>query len=133
MSMKTTLGLATLAVIALLVAGIAYWALRENPQLVAPSGSAGAPPVAPQPTAPPAPPASQSASTAPPSQATGAGLALRPAAPSSPAVIAQSNHPAASPARIASHTLNLTGKRSARAATSAVPSNTCCPDDNAAC
>ena len=30
MSMKTKLGLAALAVVALLVAGIAYWALREK-------------------------------------------------------------------------------------------------------
>jgi hypothetical protein len=97
MSMKTTLGIATLAVIAFLVAGTAYWALRENPQLVAPSGSAGAPPVAPEPPAPPAPPASQSASTAPQSQAT-APLTPAPAAPSSPAAIAQSNQPAASTA-----------------------------------
>jgi hypothetical protein len=111
MSMKTNLGLAALAVVALLVAGIAYWALRENSQLVAPSGS-----VAPQGTAPPAAPASQSASTAPPSQATAppapdsqsastapqsqatAPLAPAPAAPSSPAVIAQSNQLAASTA-----------------------------------
>ena len=96
MSMKTNLGLAALALVALLVAGIAYWALRENSQLGAPSGSAGAPPVAPQATAPPAPPASQSASTAPQSQATAPSAA--PAAPSSPAVIAQSNQPGASPA-----------------------------------
>jgi Putative peptidoglycan binding domain len=127
MSMKTNLGLAALALVAILVAGIAYWALRENTQLGAPSGSAGAPPVAPQATAPPAPPASstapqtqatapsaapvapqatappappasQSASTAPQSQAT-APSAPAPAAPSSPPVIAQSNQPAASPAK----------------------------------
>ena len=96
MGMKTNLGFAAFALVALLVAGIAYWALRENSQLGAPSGSAGAPPVAPQATAPPAPPASQSASTAPQSQAT-APSAPAPAAPSSPAVIAQSNQPAASP------------------------------------
>ena len=106
MRMKTTLGSATLAVMALLVAGIAYWALRENPQLVAPSDSAGAPPVAPQPTAPPAPPGSQSTSTTPTSQATAppapasqsASTAPAPEGPSSPAVITQPNQPAASPA-----------------------------------
>jgi hypothetical protein len=98
MSMKTNLGVAALALVALLVAGIAYWALSENTQLGAPSGSAGAPPVVPQATAPPAPPASQSASTAPQSQAT-APSEPAPAAPSSPPVIAQSNRPAASPAK----------------------------------
>ena len=114
MSMKTKLGLAALAVVALLVAGIAYWTLRESS---GPSDSAGAPPVAPQTTAPAAPPASQSASTAPQSQATAppapasqapstappqsqasTPLAAAPAAPSSPAAIAQSNQPPASPA-----------------------------------
>ena len=126
MSMKTTLGIATLAVIAFLVAGIAYWALRENLQLVAPSGSAGAPPVAPEAPAPPAPPASQSASPAPQSQAT---------APLAPA---PSSDRTVQPTRgidcpIASGTPKLTGKRRARATTSAAPSTAGCPDDKAAC
>jgi hypothetical protein len=63
MSTKTNLGFAAFALLAFLVAGTAYWGLRESSPLGAPSGSDGAP-------APPAPPASQSASTAPQSEAT---------------------------------------------------------------
>ena len=61
------LGFAIFALIALLVFGIAYW-MDSQPGV--PSGSVGAPPVAPQSIAPPATQASQSASTAPQSQAT---------------------------------------------------------------
>jgi hypothetical protein len=97
MGMKINLGLAAFAVAALLMGGTAYWAFRENSQLVARSGSAGAPPALPKASASPAPPASQSASTAPPSQ-TMAPPAPAPVAPSNPTVIAQSNQPPASPA-----------------------------------
>jgi hypothetical protein len=107
MSMKKNLKPAAFALLALSVAGVAYWALRENSQLGAPSGSAGAPPQA---TAPPAPPASQSASAPPQSQSTAPSAAPAPSAPlqsqatapsapapaRSPAVLAQPNHPAAS-------------------------------------
>jgi hypothetical protein len=44
MSMKTSLSLGALAVVALLVAGIASWAFHEDSQPAAPSRSAGAPP-----------------------------------------------------------------------------------------
>jgi peptidoglycan hydrolase-like protein with peptidoglycan-binding domain len=69
MSAKTSLrltalrlGLAALAMAAVLAAGIAYWRFHENPQHGA--LSAGAPTVAPQATTPPRPPVSRSASTA---------------------------------------------------------------------
>ena len=85
MSMKTSLSWGALVVVAFLVPGIAYWAFHERSQPAALSGSAGAPPAAPQASAPPAAP---QASAPPP-----------PPAPSpTPPAIAQSNEPAASPA-----------------------------------
>ena len=57
MSMKTSLSLGALAVVALLVPGIAYWAFHERSQPAAPPDSGGAPPAAPQASAPPPPPA----------------------------------------------------------------------------
>ena len=86
MSMKTSLSLGALVVVALLVPGIAYWAFHERSQLAPPSGSAGAPSAAPQP------------STAPQASAPPPPPAPPPAPSSTPPAIAQSNQPAASPA-----------------------------------
>jgi len=61
MRMKTKLSLGGLLVGALLVAGLSYWAIGENPQPVVPKGSAGAP-LPPKVSAPTAPPASTAAS-----------------------------------------------------------------------
>jgi hypothetical protein len=74
MNMKTSLGLGALVIVALSIAGIAYWIFGENSQPV-PSGSAGAPPVALQASTPPSPPPS----------------------PSTPPATAQSNQPTPSP------------------------------------
>ena len=90
MGLKTSLT-SGLAVVALLVAGMAYWTFHESSQTVAPSGLPGAPPPAPQASVPPLAPAPQ-ASAPPPAPAP----PLRPSSP--PPVSAQSNQPAASPA-----------------------------------
>jgi hypothetical protein len=96
MNMKTIFGLGAFVIVALLVAGIAYWIFGENSP--APSESTGAPPAAPQAIAPPGSPASPSSSTtSPPSQAA-APSTPPPGAPSSPPATAQSNQSAASPA-----------------------------------
>jgi peptidoglycan hydrolase-like protein with peptidoglycan-binding domain len=76
MNKKTIFGLGAFVIVALLVAGIAYWVFGENWQPTAPPDSAGAPPAAPQVSTPPAPPPS----------------------PSTPPATVQSNQPTASPA-----------------------------------
>jgi hypothetical protein len=109
--MKTSLTLGVLAVVALLVPGIAYWKLHENSEPDAPSSSTGAP--APQTSTPPPAPAPPASAAPPPAPAPQASAprpapapqasappptpAPRPAASSTPPVIAQSNQPAASP------------------------------------
>ena len=144
MSMKTKLGLAALAVVALLVAGIAYWALRENslgpvrfgrraPGCSAGHCSACAPGLsisfdgATEPSHGAARSGFSSTFDGATTESSLDAASAAPAAPSSPAAIAQSNQPPASPATPP----HPTGKRRTRAATASP--NTRSPDDNAAC
>lgn len=124
MGMKTSLTLGSLAVAALLVAGIAYWEFHESSHTAALSGTTGAIPAAPHASTPPPAPAPQASApppapapqaSTPPSASAPEGSAPPPApslqasapppapAPalrpsSTPPVSAQSNEPAASPA-----------------------------------
>ncbi|WP_442865085.1 peptidoglycan-binding domain-containing protein [Bosea sp. NBC_00550] len=114
MGLKTSLT-SGLAVVALLVAGMAYWTFHESSQTVAPSGLPGAPPPAPQASVPPLAPAPQ-ASAPPPAPAP----PLRPSSP--PPVSAQSNQPAAFPATSPSPTATAERGQAATIPSSAAPS-----------
>jgi hypothetical protein len=102
MSMKTNLGLAGV-VVAVLVAGVAFWELREDSHPGVPASSAVAPPVTPQPSASPRPAASEApqrqatAAPSPPAPAASASPEAPQGAAASPAGIAQSNQPPPSP------------------------------------
>ena len=113
MSMKTRLSFGALVVVALLVAGLAYWAFHERSQPAPSSGSAGAPPVASQASAPPAPPLAIPQASAPPPPP-----APR---PSTPPAIAQSNQPAASPACHAAKRTRGSGARAGNSASLGSP------------
>lgn len=115
MGMKTSLTLGSLAVAALLVAGIAYWEFHESSHTAALSGTTGAIPAAPHASTPPPAPAPQ-ASAPPPAPAP----PLRPSSP--PPVSAQSNQPAAFPATSPSPTATAERGQAATIPPSAAPS-----------
>ena len=104
MRMKTSLTLGAFAIVALLVAGISYWAIREKPQSGPPPTSTAEAPAGPvqTPSAPEVSPpvnqennraASSSAPASPPPEAS----APTPNAPSSPATSAQPSQATAPP------------------------------------